>query len=385
MASEYRLEEPVGQFLNDGGSPGRLPQLLGEQGFTVAPSVVLQDLTNDGVPEVLVRAYESLVFACENGRFINRLPPSLQVGESVPAPWSDRIADMNANGMPDLVLAHEFWGAHNYTLSVEIYEWDGATFRTLIADERTDAPFARNGYGERGVAAMYNGNLALVDVDANGTIELLLEGGLEGGLDAQLNGGPQRSERHIWMWNGLEFILQDVSFSPATYRYQAIQDGDDASLVGDFDGAMSSYKAAIEDADLEGWNPAWLGLDSLVGEGTPAPTFPPADPDERPRLEAYARFRMLLIELARGRLDEAENQLRILKAGFGQDSSAYPFVELSEIVWDAHLDTQGMGRACSLAIDYASAHEEQVLAPLGSTYYGFLNRDYDPQDICPFH
>jgi hypothetical protein len=385
VASEYRLAEPVGQFLNEGGSPALLLQLLQEQVFTVAPSVVSQDLTNDDIPEVIVRAYESLVFGCQNGRVILLLKAGREVEESVPAPWFDRIADVNANGMPDLVLAYEFLGAHDSTLSVEIYEWDGVAFRTLIAKERTDVPFARNGYGERGVASMWNGNLELVDVDGNGTIEVVMEGGVGGGLDASLNGGPQRSERHVWMWNGTEFILQNVSFSAPSYRYQAIQDGDDASLVGDFDGAMSFYQAAIEDDDLQGWNPARLGFDSFVGEGTPVPTFPPVDPNERPRLEAYGRFRILLIELLRGRLDRAEDQLRDLRGGFDQQSFAYPFVEMSEIAWQAYLDSEDMAPACSLVIDYVSSHAEEVLVPLGSTYYGWLNRDYEPEDICPFH
>jgi hypothetical protein len=187
------------------------------------------------------------------------------------------------------------------------------------------------------------------------------------------------------MWNGIEFILQNVSFSAPSYRFQAIQDGDDASLVGDFDRAMSFYQAAIEDDDLQGWNPARLGFESLVGERTPVPTFPPADPNERPRLEAYGRFRILLIELLRGRLVSAEDQLRILKGGFDRPSFTYPFVELSEIAWQAYFDSEHMGVACSLVIDFASSHQDEILVPLGSTYYGWLNRDYEPEDICPFH
>ena len=383
-----RLAEPVEQYLNDGGPPEQLLPLLGEQVLDadVSPSVVLQDLTNDGIPEVVVRAYESLVFGCQDGVFILLLKAGSEVGEALPVPWLDRVADMNANGMPELVLAYEFYGAGaNSTLSVEIYEWDGVTFRSLIAKGFSGAPLAENGGGFGGVASMFNGVLALTDVDGNRTIELVMESYGAGGLDAVLNGGPDRSEIHVWMWNGIEFILEDVSFSAPTYRFEAVQDGDNASLLGDYDKAMSSYQDVIEDEELQGWNPARLGFDPLVGERTPEPTYPPVDPNERPRLEAYARFRMLLIELVLGRLDEAEDQVRILERDLDDQPSSSPFVELSLIAWQAYLESQDIGAACSLAIDYASSHPEEVLVPLGGAYYGWLNRDYEPDDICPFH
>jgi hypothetical protein len=383
---EQRLAEPVEQYLNDGGSPGQLLPLLEEQVLDVAASVVWQDLTHDGMPEVVVRAYESLVFGCKDGQFILMLKAGSEVGEAMPASWFDQIADMNANGMPDLVLAYEFSGAGaDTTLSVEIYEWDGLTFQSLIAKEVSEPPLAQNGYGDRGVANMRNGELTLTDVDANGTIELVMEGYVGGGLDAELNGGPQRSERDVWMWNGVEFVLQDASFEAPLYRYEAVQDGDGASLMSDYDKAMLAYQAAIEDETLLGWNPARLGFDPLVGEGTPVPIFPPDDPNERPRLEAYARFRMLLIELVRGRLDRAEDQLRILERDIDHESSAYPFVELSQMAWQAYQESEDIGVACSVAIDYGSSHPQDVLVPLGGTYYGWTNRDYEPEDICPFH
>ena len=233
--------------------------MLHGQDFTIEPSVTLADLTNDGVPEVVVRAYESLVFMCQDGAFMLRLSAEGASGD-MPAPGGDKIADLNANGMPELVLADEFWGMHDYTLMVKIYEWNGAEFQSLIPKEQSRAPSARNGYGELGYAAMWDGHFELVDVDGNGTTELVIEGGVGGGLDALLNGGPQRSERNTWMWNGTQFIFTDVSFSAPEYRFQAIQDGDDASLTGEFDRAIRAYRASIEDDHLNGWNPrqAWF-------------------------------------------------------------------------------------------------------------------------------
>ncbi len=386
VESERRLSEPVEQYLNDGGSPEQLLPRLKEHAEEVSPSVVLQDLTNDGVPEVVVRAYESLVFGCQDGAFVLLLKAGSEVVESTPSPWLDKVADMNANGMPDLVLAYEFYGAGaDTTLSVEIYEWDGVAFQSLIAKEVIQPPLAQNGYGGQGVAYMRNGQPTLKDVDGNGTIELVMDGYAGGGLDALLNGGPDRSEFDVWMWNGVELIFQDVGFSAPAYRFEAVQDGDNASLVGAYDEAVSAYQAAIEDETLQGWNPARLGFDTLVGEGTPVPTFPPDDPNERPRLEACARFRMMLIELVLGQRDRAEEQLGILERDFAGQPSASPFVELSRIVWQGYRESQDMGAACSLASDYASSHPNEVLGPLGGNYYGFLNRDYEADDICPFH
>jgi hypothetical protein len=382
---QQRLAEPVALYLNGGGSPEQLLSLLEAQSEDVPLSVVLRDLTNDGIPEVVVRAYESLVFVCQDGDFVLLLEGGRELGGSLPSPWLDEIADMNANGMPDLALAYEFSGAGaDSTLSVEIYEWDGVAFRSLMTKEQREPPLAGAGYGYVGVAKMWNGEMALEDVDGNGTIELVMDGGLVGDIDALLDGGPQRSEIIVWMWNGIEFILQDFRFSEPVYRFEAVQDGDDASLMGDYDEARSAYRAAIEDDALQGWNPARLGFDPLVGAGTPEPTFPPDDPDEQPRLEAYARFRMMLVELLRGRVDMAENQVQILEERLAGRPAASPFVELARVAWQSYLDSQDIGVACSSAVAYATSHAEEIVAPLGTAYYGWLNRDRKPADICPF-
>jgi hypothetical protein len=35
-------------------------------------------------------------------------------------------------------------------------------------------------------------------------------------------------------------------------------------------------------------------------------------------------------------------------------------------------------------VDYALRHANEVLIPLGSSTYGYWNREYRPEDICPF-
>ena len=82
----------------------------------------------------------------------------------------------------------------------------------------------------------FNGSEIFKDVDGNGTIELLLHGGNDGGYSS-CDIGPVRDETHIWMWNGIEFDLDHMELDPPEYRYQVVFDGDEASLIGSYTNA----------------------------------------------------------------------------------------------------------------------------------------------------
>jgi hypothetical protein len=178
-------------FLNQGGSPQTAGQIISN-----ARQGTLQwlDLTGDDEPELVGDLYYFVVFACQGGQFHERLRVS---PEDPMAPPQSDIRDLNANGIPDMVITTLLFGEQNDALSMYIYEWNGNEFGTLLP-ETIDHPYGNDGiaYVEDGVVHMDNGAIWLDDIDDNGTIEIQLEGGIE-----------DIYEYTLWMWNGQVFDL----------------------------------------------------------------------------------------------------------------------------------------------------------------------------------
>ncbi len=64
--------------------------------------------------------------------------------------------------------------------------------------------------------------------------------------------------------------------------------------------------------------------------------------------------------------------------------SGRPYAQLAAAFWQEYHIRRDIGAACSRAIDYARAHAGEILAPLGSRFYGSAYPDYTPEEICPF-
>jgi hypothetical protein len=181
--------------LNRGGSPEKAIQAVTEarQG-----TIERMDLTGDGTPELVLHMFYFVVYQCEQGQYIQVLRVS---PENIMSPPMVHIRDLNANGTPELIVTTMFLGAHDGTLSMYVYEWDGQAFTNRLP-EAIDHPLGERAvvYMENGAAHMYNGVLHFEDVDGNGTIEIRLHGG---GIDFY--------EHTLWMWNGKEFALIEAT------------------------------------------------------------------------------------------------------------------------------------------------------------------------------
>jgi hypothetical protein len=95
---------------------------------------------------------------------------------------------MNRDGVPELVVA-AFDGGAGSDISAEfaILEWDGVAFRDLVQRGEYDA-------------GVLNGGDIVTDTDGNGTLELVIKGGMDRGNSAA-DAGPQRDRTDIWAWN----------------------------------------------------------------------------------------------------------------------------------------------------------------------------------------
>jgi hypothetical protein len=376
-------------YLDAGGSADGLQTVLGELILTdgdgaiwqARAQVVVVDVTGNATLDVVVGLTflgeggfadgGLFVFRCSDGRYEGGAvtPLSGQVHpEGGPDPGIRVIQDLNANGLPDIVFSYvEIVGTHaNFTRLFRLVEWDGSEFVDLI---QSDAYLPD-------AAPVLNGDGVVLDTDGDGTLELVLTNGIGHGYE---DGGPQRARNDVWAWNGYAYALSRSEYQPPAYRFQAVQDGDDAAQAGDYARALAFYQQAISDEALLGWSPGQLWPDSAYGT-SPTPT---PDPDEGPRLTAYATYRMMLAYVLQGSLAEAQVAHGTLEQ-LPEDTVGRPYADLALTFWEEYSASGNVGEACARAAAFAQAHADDILAPLGSGFYGYYNRDYERQELCPF-
>ena len=74
------------------------------------------------------------------------------------------------------------------------------------------------------------------DIDQNGTLELILRGGIETHWDFIVH-GPHQPFMQIYSWNGEGFVLDDLQIGPPEYRFQAVHNGDLYTLMHEYERA----------------------------------------------------------------------------------------------------------------------------------------------------
>jgi hypothetical protein len=343
---------------------------------------VAVDVTGNTTPDVVV----ALTFFVEDqyadgGLFVYRCQGGQHKGGAVsalggqvlsaggPDPGIRAIQDMNGDGVPEIVFSYiEIMGTHaNFTRLFHIIEWDGTQFVDLIQSD-SYPPNA---------APVNNGDGVVLDTDGNRNPELVL---INGTGHYYEDGGPERERTDVWAWDGYAVRLARREYEPAMYRFQSVQDGDDAARLGDYGRALALYQQAISDEQLLGWSQGQLWPDSAYGtDPTPTP-----DPNERARLSAYAYYRTMLVHVAQGSMSEADLTYGTLQERFPAGTAGHPYSELATVFWKAYSASRDSAAACNKAVEYATTHVDEILDPLGSDFYGFSNRDYAPEDICLF-
>lgn len=363
-----------------------LDQALGE--FN---PVYLRDLTGDGVPELINRSlFQLFIYNCVQGEnrrsdlpeFIGRGPPEIF-----------DFTDMNANGTPDLVLL-----VTDHNSSIVIYEWNGNEYIQLVRTTHGEGTtkmsriakalhWYEKDMGLESAVLFGLPEIDITDVDGNGTNELILTDDGPIFLDSLRNFGPWRGKRLVYTWDGIHFLLSSIEMGPPEYRFQAVQDADQAALVGDYDRALVLYQDAIFNEDLASWTSEHRRYLAQAfdaeWEGKPTPTPPPADPDEYSILSAYSRFRIMLLYLMQSWDDEAQVVYETLQEIYPEDSAGHFFVEVAQEFREPFEFTSSIGYGCERAIDYVEGKEE-ILAVLGDQGHGSQSHRYAAEDICPF-
>lgn len=377
------MDQPVLDFLNNGGDPQRLITALRQKyNWFGLNTSIQQDITGDGATElILTDGYIVYVFSCKDGNYQTLLSHTDE-----PA-WMQEIQfelmeDMNRNGIPELIAVT--YGGHTYTsINVSLFEWNGQEILPLIQGENHKdnqyLPF---------VNTSVPAHVVTYDTDGNGTLELVLESDLPIPVPALYSYlMPWRNEIDIYAWNGSQYILDRIEYSSPEFRFQAIQDADYEVVHGNLNEALAIYQRVIVNDELEAFSHEIL-INQIVGssaidENLPTPTPVPSDMAEYPRLAAYAYYRIMLLHIAQGNEAEAGKTYDTLREKFSNDEYGRPYVEMATAFWNTYQSTHKMYDGCAAAIEYAVENPD-ILIPLGSDYHGSQSHIYVPEDVCPF-
>lgn len=278
-------------YLNSGGTiQSVLDGFSKKYGYSFDKEFYVADITGDDVPELIIPYGIWLdIIGCSNNSY--KLMFTDTYGSNLHGVNILDVTDINKDGLAEIVVY--FNGCFSDRCpTIRVYEWNGMVYQNLLANSDST--------NECGSVTVAPFEAEVRDIDQNGTKEIIL---VNTGRVFPDNDFPYRKETRICMWNGQNIVLYKVEFDAPYYRFQAVQDGDRATLYGDFDKALNFYQKAISDEGLEWftqdrkWQDFWI-YHSKIFSSEPTPTPNPAlapDPNEYPTLVAYAYYRIMLL------------------------------------------------------------------------------------------
>jgi hypothetical protein len=354
--------EAIQAYLSQGGTVANLLTILRNASSINEKwgAVSSIDLTGDGEPEIVVSIFDPfttdqsagpsgqlLVYGCAPQQkvellYVNQtprgqaLPKVLQSGDLIGAPRGTQLAVVTSS-----------CGANTCFDKLEVLGWNGTALMNLLA-EPLDLP-----------AAQYQ----LIQADADSALEIQAQRGRQGSIGA----GPQRTEKQLWKWNGAQYVKVKSDWSPVEYRIHAVYEGDAAFTAGDYAKAIDWYTRVLTNDNLKDWLPE-IGY---------------ANPHDRDTLQAYARFRLLLIGLLRGDAN-AHDQLDQLTALYPEGSPVHLTQQMAQAFWSKYQETKDIKAACAVANAYANSSDNgQYLIVDDLNLFGYTNRSYTSDDMCP--
>ncbi len=368
-----RYAERIVEFLSAGGAPTVLEASLRTWGSLTEYGGLVRadrDFTADGVPEVLVVAFDPasrdlvpqpgdlFLFGCEEGAY--RL--LYQAGYSIDrgAPVLHSADDLNGDRINDLVYAVQTCGEVSCQTEVFIFEWSLTleNFTSLLSS----------------AVIQPNAEIVVSDVDEDSLTEVSITRGIIPLTEA----GPQREITTVYKWDGTLYAVAEVVRPVAEYRIHVIHDADEALLSGDYEAAIEGFRDAFRDEDLRSWS----------------------YPNEAEHLTAYARFHLMLTYLRAGNLTAAQKARDDLIAVYNpppcdpaSDPACQPptpsigpapgleFARMADLFWAEYSVNRRLDVACTLVVGYARANPF-ALDVLNS--FGFANRQYTAFDMCPW-
>ncbi len=396
-AEKPEIETPIRDFLDQGGTRQAVIEAFAQHFETRADFFYEQDVTDDGVLELVIPKPYLHIFGCDEGQYRTYLkvdPGGIISGSGIIA-----NADMNLDGLDELVVVKADATINLYqNPTYQIFGWDGFQFKNLVIQPDFVSRYGGGGVTGGDIWVDGNSNWEIRDIDNNGTQEFVMRGGIPVHPDTYMH-GPWRAETDTYMWNGAGFVLYGVEPDAPKYHFQAIQDADYAFFDGNFDEAIDLYQQVIFSDQLDWWSDerAWHEMQVWQAEYAhdPTPTPLPVDNMEYYNLAGYARYRIMLLHVVRGWMPDAKTVYETLQEKFPEGQEGHIFAELASAFWLEYQSSQDIGSACAKAIEYTAQNQctvfDFVSVITGCTQEGHIiyhgwqkERDYVLEDICPF-
>ena len=368
----------------------------------VRESIYLQDLTGDGVNELIVGNYGTAgigVFTCDRGKYRMIIQYSAFALGGMAPPFIFSVEDLNLDHQPEIVLQMALSTGAN--TSVDILSWDEYQFVSkAIANRNYTAqidPRLANGlywyYDEKSdwwnfydypFEMNFVADIKVRDMDRNGTKEIILNDDGPVHYDTVWNFGPWRGQEVTFEWDGNAFVLSDYRIDAPEYRFQALQEADRAFLLREYDRALQLYDDVINSTTLKPWSMDYMQYleDVHFAQDPDSVDKPEMTLNEYQHLSAYARYRVMMIQLAQGKQSEALNTYQLLDQIFTEANPGFAYAEIGRTYWKAVVDGADLVRACQIVTDYMSEHRD-LLADLGDWQHGGQSHEYAVEDICP--
>lgn len=340
------------EYLNAAGSPVALTGLLSQAGIAAQPvPVAITDATGDGRDDVTVAladlqapdlAGRLLVYACTSDGYAIAL--DLTAGAEFTRgfrlwAWQDLDGDKAA----DLLVSRGLCGAHTCFEDLMVMSWDGAVFSNRLSASTAEIPSPQ---------------VAVSDTDGDRRYEIEVTSAGFGSVGA----GPQREIAWIYAFEEASGVwsLHEQRAQPSPYRIHVLHDADDAAARAEYEQAVQRYRQVIDDSGLDDW---------VAVDGGAA-------------VRAYARFQIAAIAVVLQDETAVEAAFAELEASYPAGDPLHAFVEMAILFRNAFA-SGGLGAACTGAAGFAESHADVILAPLGSQVYGYANRDYTGESLCP--
>ncbi len=345
--------EAILDNVNAGVTSEGLDEALYRAGVANQPvAVATGDLTGDGKDDLIVSLFDPassftppegalFIYVCREGAYILAHEQFSMDGRG--APGILYVQDMNADGVAELVTSGDFCGAHTCFSEAQILGWDGEGFVNFLEGNTSDMPFPY---------------IEIVDRDNDGFYDLEITGS---GV-ASAGAGPPRGSIRVWSFDaGGSWLLTGETLLPSDYRIHVLHDADASAQADDYPTALDLYHQVVDDPFLEDW------IDPV---------------SEQANLNAYAYFKIVILRTLLGETVLADLIFDKFSETYSPETPQHAFVEMTTLFLDA-LDVDGQEAACAAVMVYAAEHDEAILVPLGSQVFGYGNRDYGPEDMCP--
>ena len=351
------LPDALASYLTAGGSVTALRQAMRDSGHIGEDYGLVNDTLDvnaDGINDIVItfRRVEVepfgarppgglVLYLCDDGVYTPVVEHNIE-GEDIDLIFVPEVlATRDINGVPgaELLFYDGNCGAHTCYNTLHGYTTDGAGGVKPLFDEPFNGPYP---------------SFSLEERDSDEATEIVVDGGAIGSVGA----GPQRTFRYIYDWNGTVYTQAEVEQTSPSHPVHVVIDADDLLLKGDLDAALAEYERSYTDEslDLFGGEDVWP-LDAL---------------------EAYARYRRVLIHLLQGDLSAAQAENSTLQAEFSGTDGA----DLAQTLLEAYeVNGEQIEPACEAVVASIPA-DWQANTPLNQ--FGYANTYYEPSDMCPF-